>query len=74
MLYRMIFLIINYVLVLMPQAPIKPNNLVFLILNLPRNEAYPSATLGSTLGQTCYPDQSVVISYEDHVYMMEEQT
>jgi hypothetical protein len=33
MLYRMIFLIINYVLDLTPQAPIKPNNLVFLILN-----------------------------------------
>jgi hypothetical protein len=41
---------------------------------LPHNEAYPSATLGSTLGQTCYPDRSIVISYEDHVYMMEEQT
>jgi hypothetical protein len=35
MLYRMIFLIINYVLDLTPQAPIKPNNLVFLILNYP---------------------------------------
>jgi hypothetical protein len=34
-LYRMIFLIINYVLDLTPQAPIKPNNLVFLILNYP---------------------------------------
>jgi hypothetical protein len=34
-LYRMIFVIINYVLDLMPQAPIKPNNLVFLILNYP---------------------------------------
>jgi hypothetical protein len=31
----MIFLIINYVLDLTPQAPIKPNNLVFLILNYP---------------------------------------
>jgi hypothetical protein len=29
----MIFLIINYVLDLTPQASIKPNNLVFLILN-----------------------------------------
>jgi hypothetical protein len=65
----MIFVIINYVLDLTPQAPIKPNNLVFLILNYPTTKHTFLQLLALLLD---YPDQSVVISYEEHIYMMEE--